>query len=303
MNTVLCICTYRRPQGLQNLLNELCNLHDAIGLQIVVADNDNAGEGLKVCSSLPSDYPYAVHCTQATDAGISFARNAAVVKALELKPDFVAFLDDDEWPDPEWLNELRQVQQKSQADVIGGPTRPVFPVKYRAEKRNNPYYGADLHLADGTPCQLEAAGNFMIRATTLAELAPDYFHPAFALSGGEDLAFFTLLSQRGKNMCWSSKAVVYESVPPNRLDDAWMRSRVINIHNSRVRVMQLLQPGLGATLVRGLKTVALLTVATTLSTLAIFHSGYRLRAQLLRWKFQGKISAHLHIATIRGEGH
>ena len=82
-----------------------------------------------------------------------------------------------------------------------------------------------------------------------------------------------------------------------------MKSRVINIANSRVRVMQMLQPGLPAALVRGIKTMALAGWAGVNTILGLFVPGLREKARMLRWKFIGKMTAHLRIATTRGEGH
>ncbi len=306
---VLCVCTYRRPDGLRKLLESLPLLTTSQAsdtgfddqLAVVVADNDAAREGLAVCQSLSDSFPFRVHTVSATEPGISAARNAATSAALQLHPEFIAFLDDDEWPESQWLAELLRVQQEHSADVVGGPTRPVFPHGTADELKDNPYYGADMGLPDASACVLQAGGNFLIRAEVIEPLAPDFFHPAFAHSGGEDLAFFMQLNQRGHTMYWAANAIVHEPVPTSRLQDGWMRSRIINIHNARVRVMQLLQPGLVPSVIRGLKTVALGTVAAGLSVMAWISPAMSEQARQLRWKFQGKFSAHLGRVTVRSE--
>jgi len=303
VNTVVCVCTYRRPEGLRALLNSLTTLSDAQGIEIVVVDNDAGGEGAAVCTNLPADYPFTVHAQVEPQAGISPARNAVVKKALSLQPAFLAFLDDDERPSTNWLSELLRIQKSTNADVVGGPTLSEFPPDVDEEQKNNPYFGADLGIADGAACQLQAAGNFLIKASVIETMAPTFFHPAFAHSGGEDLAFFTQLAQKDAKMHWAANAIVHEAVPANRLTQSWMKSRVVNIANSRVRVMQMLQPGLFPALIRGLKTVALGSVAGLTTLLAIPLSNKREQARMLRWKFWGKLSAHLRIATTRGEGH
>jgi len=303
VNTVLCVCTYRRPDGLRSLLDSLTELEGAEGIHVVVVDNHADGEGAAVCENLPDDYPYTVHSSVEPQAGISPARNAAVTKALSMNPRFLAFLDDDEHPSTQWLSELLRVQAETDADAVGGPTLSVFPEDTDESIRNNPYFGADLSIQDGASCQLQAAGNFLITADCIKTLAPTFFRPEFAQSGGEDPAFFTQLQQGGASMHWAAQAIVHEAVPANRLTDSWMKSRVIGIANSRVRVMQMLQPGLPAALIRGLKTVALGIVAGLQSIIGLISPDWRHRARLLRWKFWGKFTAHLRIATTRGEGH
>ncbi len=304
MKIVLGICTYRRPDGLRKLLNALPALRDIRNihtLEIVVADNDAASQGIDVCNQLPDTYPFKVIAFSQTSSGISAVRNAVVVKALSLEPDIVAFLDDDEWPEPQWLAELLRVQMHANADLVGGPTLPEFPEHAHPSVRDNPYYGADLNLPDGSPCQLQAGGNFLIKASVLQQYTPDVFSEAFSHSGSEDLAFFTQLATAGHTMRWAAEAIVHEPVPDVRLAPQWLRQRVINIHNSRVRVMQHLHPALPDSLIRLIKTCALACVAALLTIAGVFVPSLRHQAQLLRWKFVGKLSAHLGKITQRGE--
>ncbi|MFT6302882.1 MAG: succinoglycan biosynthesis protein ExoM [Granulosicoccus sp.] len=301
LKIILCICTYRRPDGLQKLLEALPKLEGATNLEIVVADNDSGQKGMAVCKSLDKNYPYPVHALCQFEPGISAARNTATTEALKHAPDLVAFLDDDEWPEPQWLSELLRIQSSYQVDVVGGPTRPVFPEGTAVELLQNPYFGADMGLTDGSDCQLQAGGNFLIRANVLHAMAPIFFRPEFTQSGGEDLAFFTQLAQKGYSMRWAANAIVYEPVPASRLQPGWLKHRVVTIHNSRVRVMQLLQPGLSATLTRCTKTVGLGVFATALSCFSWASPVIANKAQQLRWKFEGKLTAHLGRIYIRSE--
>ncbi len=315
MKIVIAICTYKRPDSLKRLLLSLAELTPPEAgtptstaplrwpedIDVVVVDNDTQGAGASMAQVVAQDYPFAVHTDIASTPGLSAARNHAVVLALRQAPDLIAFLDDDEWPDPQWLSELVRVQQEVNADAVGGPTRSVFPPEATAEQRANLYYGADLGLADGSACQLEAGGNFLMRAQTLKSLGATPFDPAFAQSGGEDLAFFTLLARRGARMHWAAQAVVNEHVPADRLAPGWMRQRVINIANSRVRVMQGMDSGWRAGIVRVGKTVALGLVASGLSLVGIAHRSTAEQARLLRWKFLGKLTAHVGKQTIRQE--
>ncbi len=303
MSTVLCVCAYRRPNSLRQLLLALPDLEQSEDLTVVVADNDIAGEGAAACKELPEHYPYQVHALIEPTSGISFARNAVVNKALSLHPTLLAFLDDDETPAANWLAELKRVQREQNADAVGGPTLSVFPAGTSEDIKTNPYYGADMGIADGASCTLQAAGNFLIKAETIKPLAPEFFPVEFAHSGGEDLAFFAKLDKLGARMHWAKNAIVHEPVPENRLNPEWIKERVINIANSRVRVMQTLEPGLIAKLIRGLKTGALFCQSTLFAIISIVVPSWRAKAQMLRWKFWGKLTAHLHRVNVRGEGH
>ena len=307
MKIVLAVCTFRRPDGIVRLLRAVAAL-DALPpdhlLEVVVIDNDAAGAGQAAVRRIATELPFEVEAVLAAEVGgLSAARNRACERALARAPDLIVFLDDDEWPDPGWLNALLRVQRTHDSDAVGGPTRPAFPAHASAEQRANAYYGANMQLPDGTPCQLEAGGNVLVRAATLAALGPAPFDPAFAQSGSEDLAFFTALARQGARMHWCTAAVVHESVPDDRLADGWMRQRVINIANSRVRVMQRFQTSPRDRAVRVVKTAGLGAVATLLSLAGLASPTLAARARLLRWKFLGKARAHLGRATVRRESY
>ena len=64
MSTVLCICTFRRPDGLRKLLLALPAVQGSEGLTIVVADNDAKAEGIAVCNE-PVSYTHLTLPTKA----------------------------------------------------------------------------------------------------------------------------------------------------------------------------------------------------------------------------------------------
>ena len=313
MRLAVAICTHRRPGPLGRLLDALAGLEPPLGedgatpvaldraLDVVVVDNDPAGEGRAVALAR-RDYPFRLHAHLEREPGLSASRNRAVAEALALRPDLVAFIDDDEWPEPRWLAELVRVARETGADAVGGPTRPAFPDGTPEAVRANPYYGADLDLPDGAPCRLEAGGNFLATRRALETAGPVWFDPAWSTSGGEDLAFFTALARGGARMHWAAGAVVHEPVAPERLAPGWMRERVINVANARVRVMQRLEPGPIASAVRVTKTAGLSAVALGLSGAGLASAGLAERGRLLRWKALGKIGAHLGRAADRGPG-
>ena len=93
----VCVCTYKRPQFLRRLLNELGDqdTHDRFTFSIVVADNDHLQSakavvlGFAAASTIPITY-----CVEHRQ-NIALARNKAIENATG---DFIAFIDDDEFP-------------------------------------------------------------------------------------------------------------------------------------------------------------------------------------------------------------
>src|SRR5690349_17824676 len=102
MHICVCICTYKRPRYLKRHLHGL-SCQDAQGsftFSIVIVDNDafRSSEGLvtEFARSSAINIRYFVETRQ----NISLARNLAVGNAAG---DYVAFIDDDEFPTEAWL--------------------------------------------------------------------------------------------------------------------------------------------------------------------------------------------------------
>jgi succinoglycan biosynthesis protein ExoM len=120
----VCIGTFRRPEGLRRLLQALDALRferlPRPDLVIVVVDNDPAGSARAVCDSIAPTVRYTIRYEIEATPGISHVRNRAARLARD-QADLVAYLDDDEVPEPRWLEELLVVQQAHAADVVAGP--------------------------------------------------------------------------------------------------------------------------------------------------------------------------------------
>src|SRR5215218_7475135 len=130
MKVAVCIITYRRPKGLKRLIESLNKLTfdkcKAPNLQVIVVDNDPAGLAYEFCEGISSDLNWPLKRSVEPRRGIPYARNKAVACAQEEHVDFIAFIDDDEVPEPSWLDELLYIQELYGADVTAGPVSPHF---------------------------------------------------------------------------------------------------------------------------------------------------------------------------------
>ncbi len=294
-SVAICIATFRRPEGLRNLLDALGSLStDGVSITVVVADNDvDRQEGIDVCESMEPQYPWPIETTIVENPGIPYPRNAAIEIALERGVDAIAFLDDDERPPTEWLNELLRVLHL-EADLAGGPQTPVFPPDAPELLTSVSYYGHDQGLADGASCTLESSGNFIVRSSALQKHGPPWFDPTYAKTSGADHDLFRRLELAGATMRWAPHAFVWEDIPLHRLEHAWLRERVVEIHNGRVRIDRQHYPERRFRALTLAKTCALGVHATVLTAMAKLRGTdtLALDAQLLRWKLEGKLAAH-----------
>ena len=99
----VCIPTRARPTGLERLLSSLLDQCRAPSFDVLVVDNDPARSAEAVIRRYADRLAitYAVE----TKPGVSSVRNRCV--ALSRAP-LIAFIDDDEWAEPEWLAALHE---------------------------------------------------------------------------------------------------------------------------------------------------------------------------------------------------
>jgi glycosyltransferase involved in cell wall biosynthesis len=101
----VCICTYKRPILLQRLLCELSRqvTERQFSFSVVVTDNDSAQTARQVVSQFGAGASIPVTYCLEPQQNIALARNKAVANS---KGDYLAFIDDDEYPSEMALNSL-----------------------------------------------------------------------------------------------------------------------------------------------------------------------------------------------------
>src|SRR6266849_1727538 len=124
----VCVCTYKRPDYLKRLLRELAG-QETGGLftySIVVADNDQSESARAVVSGFAPSSPIQIKYCAEPRQNIALARNKAIENA---QGDYVAFIDDDEFPTTYWLKTLFKMCVQNGEDGVLGPVKPHFDVK------------------------------------------------------------------------------------------------------------------------------------------------------------------------------
>lgn len=215
---VVCICTYRRQAGLTRLLREIEKQEtaDAFTFSVVVVDNDSAQsakaavESFTAASGLHVDY----YCQPVQN--ISLARNTAVKNATGK---YVALIDDDEWPEKDWLLHMYRAIRKYEADGVLGPVKPYFespPPPWIVRGR---FFEKPRHTPHQTGSILrwtETRTSNVLLKTEVFGSATDFFDPRFGLGGGEDVDFFGRMIAKGRVFVWCQEAPVFELISPER---------------------------------------------------------------------------------------
>jgi glycosyltransferase involved in cell wall biosynthesis len=221
-SVVIGTCTYRRPQGLQRLLRGLAsqrfNRVQRPALQILIVDNEGNPETERICAAF-REAEAAMPLTYIVEPrrGISQARNT-LLDNVPSGCDYLAMIDDDEYPAAEWLDSLLATQQSTGADVVRGPVVAVYNEAAPAWVVNGGYFGWPHDQAayrDGQMMNSASTGNTLVNMEPIRRWTIR-FDTGLALSGGEDTVFFDTLHARGCRIAYSTTAAVEEFIPPER---------------------------------------------------------------------------------------
>lgn len=223
------IATRERPRMLARLLEGLrvLQIDDAHDLEIVVIDNDPKGSSRDTCEHLRASLPWPLVYEIEPRAGIPFARNRAIA-SIRRGTAFIAFIDDDEIPDPTWLAALLRVQHQHSADMVAGPVLSILPSDAPSWATQGRIFAHPPHRT-GDRLESTSTANVLIAAHVLDAFAGDsepWFDERLALTGGSDRHFFLRAHERGFSLIWAQEALVREEIPESRAKLPWVMKRM-----------------------------------------------------------------------------
>jgi len=217
------ICTYNRASLLVRALDSVvAQTLPSNTLEILIVDNGSTDETRDLVAKLQPKNP-AIRYIIESEPGIAHARNRALNEA---RGEYLAFIDDDAWADPKWLESLiAPLRSLSPApECVVGPVSLVwdgmrpewFPARFESLL-------CRYDMGDA-PRFLEAGGyllttNSLFHRETLLRVGgmrTDLGHKRKALIGGEDNDVFNRLVANGFSVYYEPNALVFHPVPKER---------------------------------------------------------------------------------------
>ncbi len=188
----------------------------------MVADNDGQRSSEALVLDFAANVPIAVRYCVEPHQNISLARNMAIADATG---DFIAFIDDDEFPTKRWLLTLFEACEKYNVDGVLGPVKCYFNEKppqwvISGKFYERPSYPTGFKIDWGKG----RTGNVLLKKQIFedGEIA---FSPDFHRAGDQD--FFRRMIAKGHVFIWCDEAVAYEVVPPIRWTRTFMLKRAL----------------------------------------------------------------------------
>lgn len=216
----VCVCTYKRQGLLLRLLKEV-SAQETNGLftySVVVADNDSdrSAEATIERARLELQLPIK-YCVEPRQ-NIAMARNRVVGNA---EGEYLAFIDDDEFPTKTWLISLFKACTERDVDGVLGPVLRHFDETPPKWIEKSSFYVRRVNPT-GMPVSWQEArtGNVLLKRE-LINFDPAPFRPEFR--AGEDQDFFRRKIAEGRTFIWCAEAEAFETVPPAR----WKRKYLL----------------------------------------------------------------------------
>lgn len=224
---VIGIPTYKRPLLLKKLINSIykCNIDSNFisEIDILIVDNDISKTAKTTASKFKNNGSdkFKLHYHHYPKKGLSNVRNEIIEKANEFEPDYIVFVDDDEYVTTNWLNELIYTIVKNNCDMAMGPILPDFEKKVSSAISHwffRPQHNNDDKL------DFIITGNIIMCSKFLKDNQLQ-FDPRFNTTGSEDSYFGISVIKKKGVICWAEDAVAYETIPEGRATLKWLLRR------------------------------------------------------------------------------
>lgn len=234
------LCTHNHEVRLRRTLKALAELvPPASPWELLIVDNASTDGTAQLVTAPEWRTPgMTIRTVRENKLGLSNARNRAIE---ETTSEYIIFIDDDETPDPNWLNAYERVILQTRPDALGGRIEVTF------EDGNRPVWLQDellgflgrLDYGDAAfrLTRLDTpifGGNFAFRREIFRRIGT--FDTALgrrgaANTGGEDTEIYRRLIASACTVWWVPDAVIRHRIQVNKL----RRSYFLDLHFSQGR--------------------------------------------------------------------
>jgi glycosyltransferase involved in cell wall biosynthesis len=216
------VCTYNRADFLKPSLDSLAAQQTGgkFDYEVLVVNNASTDGTRHVIDAACDRWGAVFRRVDEPSPGISFCRNRGIAEA---RGSWIAFFDDDQLADPQWLAKLIDSAQRQNVPCVAGSRELALP---EGTQRVLAPFCRELL---GEDCGGEAGGERYgkKRAPTtgnlLVERAVFDKIGAFntALTSGEDSELYDRMRRAGIAVWYNPAALVWHVIPKHRLEDTY----------------------------------------------------------------------------------
>ena len=220
---LICVPTYNRNKSLIDCLVSIEKLKNDkfFRIKVLIMDNSITNDSFKIIKKFKKKQILKIYQSHEKKRGIVHARNKCLQFARKLKPNYIAFIDDDCKVDKNWLNNIFKLLNKVDADVITGPQ-----LYERENKKNYTSLFEKKYKKKLLRVNWAASNNVFFKFDILKQEKNIKFDINLNKFGmGEDQLFFSIINKIGYKIYWSQNIIVTEKIHPHRSSIGWIKER------------------------------------------------------------------------------
>ncbi|MEP2654080.1 MAG: glycosyltransferase [Paraglaciecola sp.] len=220
------ICTYNRENFLNKCLNELLpQLGVNKNVRVLVVDNGSTDNTAELVQKFRREYP-SLDYAFCAEQGLSYARNYALTHC---QSKWLSFLDDDGYPEQNWLVQNLELINKGKYDAFGGVYLPWFKDGKKNWFKDN-YESNLFRMPQHEETRLYpkdsyfSGGNCCFKVKALSDSGG--FPVTLGMNGksmgyGEELAAQRAMAINGYTLGYSRNMVIHHCVPFSKQSIRW----------------------------------------------------------------------------------
>lgn len=235
--------TLNRPKMLEDTLKSFLGLTVPEGyhLHLLVADNDPEKSAEEAVMNISSKLKFPCSYIVEERRGIVYMRNTIIDKAESLGADLLAFIDDDEEVEANWLEIMLENKAKFEANVVVGRVARILPADTPKWILKGKFFERPS-IKTGTVRKAASTSNVIFDFDLLCKEMGLRFHPALNLAGSSDTFMFTEATEKGAKIIWVNDDLIKESIPKSRMTVKWLLERAFRHTNCRTLRARLKYP-------------------------------------------------------------
>jgi glucosyl-dolichyl phosphate glucuronosyltransferase len=311
MDLTVCICTHNRPRYVRDCLDGLRRQSVPRGhFSLLLVDSGSLPAAAADLRALAGEHD--ARLIRLDQPGVSVARNAG---AWAARTRFIAYIDDDAIPAPDWVEAiLASITKPGRTPaVIGGQILPMWeaplpdwwPRSLRGVLSIIEHEGEGEYRSLAVPRRLEPyAANMVVHVLSLLSaggFATANGRYADNLLSDEEVQLAWRLQDAGYSVRYDSRIVVHHQIQARRLDPAWLLSRLYWQGASTVLTRRMLhQPeAVWRELPRRLAVAVLLGPAALLPKRCTYLLAARWRVAYAAGFIRAAFGSHVGKAVVR----
>ena len=212
------VCSYNRADSLRGAIQSLTKLETSdFTYEILVIDNASTDHTPDVVKELmEQESSCTIRYVREGEPGVSFARNRGV---QESEATWIAFFDDDELAEPDWLLQLLDAAKQNNVKCVGGGVHLQF--NGGPERDLRPWvrvmFGCTEAMTTGELFdgkRVPTTGNMLIHTEIFEKVG---MFRTDLVEGGEDTDLYHRMRRDGYEAYYAPKALTHHQIPTFRI--------------------------------------------------------------------------------------